>query len=83
MAIGQHGARPVYVGELPVQAARWTLAQIYAHELTIKAAAEGSRLKAIQALASDPMVRDFKEAGDIPDALVNAQGDRLAPFRKT
>jgi len=51
--------------------------------LTIKAAAEGSRLKAIQALASDPMVRDFKEAGDIPDALVNAQGDRLAPFRKT
>ena len=80
--IGQHGARPVYVGDLPPQAARWTLAQIYAHELTIEAAAEGSRAKAIQALACDPMVRDFHEARAILDALVEAQGDRLAPFRK-
>ena len=80
--IGQHGARPVYVGDLPPQAARWTLAQIYAHELTIDAAAEGSRQKAIQALACDPMVRDFHEARDILDALVEAQGDRLAPFRR-
>ena len=79
--IGQHGARPVYVGDLPPQAARWTLAQIYAHELTIEAAAEGSRAKAIQALACDPMVRDFHEARAILDALVEAQGDRLAPFR--
>ena len=80
--IGQHGARPVDVGDLPPQAARWTLAQIYAHELTIEAAAEGSRAKAIQALACDPMVRDFHEARAILDALVEAQGDRLAPFRK-
>ena len=76
--IGQHGARPVYVGDLPPQAARWTLAQIYAHELTIEAAAEGSRAKAIQALACDPMVRVFHEAR----AILEAQGDRLAPFRK-
>jgi len=80
--IGPHGAQPVHVGELPAQAARWTLAQIYAHELTIDAAAEGSRQKAIQALACDPMVRDFSEAVEILDALVEAQGDRLSAFRK-
>jgi alpha-galactosidase len=80
--IGQHGARPVRVGELPPVAARWTLAQIYAHELMIEAAAEGSRDKAIQALACDPMVLDFHEPAKILDALVEAQGDRLAPFRK-
>lgn len=79
--VGQHGAQPVYVGELPAQAARWTVAQVYAHELMIEAAAEGSRTKALQALASDPMVRDFAEPRIILDALVAAQGDRLAAFR--
>ena len=49
----------------------------------IDAAAEGSRQKALQALASDPMVRDFGEAAQILDALVEAQGERLAPFRKS
>lgn len=79
--VGQHGAHPVHVGELPPQAARWTLSQIYAHELMIEAAAEGSREKAIQALACDPMVRDFHEPAKILDALIAVQGDRLAAFR--
>ncbi len=78
--VGQHGARPVHVGELPAQAARWTLAQIYAHELMVDAAIEGSREKALQALACDPMVRDFYEPKVILDALIAAQGDRLAAF---
>lgn len=80
--VGQHGARPVQVGDLPAPAARWTLAQIYAHEIMIEAAAERSREKAIQALACDPMVVDFQEPERILDALVEAQGDRLAAFRK-
>lgn len=80
--IGQQGARPVFVGELPPVAARWTLPQIYAHELMIDAAVEQSREKALQALASDPMVRDFCEPEKILDALVEAQGGRLGAFRK-
>jgi alpha-galactosidase len=80
--VGQHGARPVFVGDLPAQAARWTLAQIYAHELTIEAAAEQSRSKAIQALACDPMIRDFHEAEQVLDALIEVQGDRLNSFVK-
>lgn len=79
--IGMNGACPVHVGELPPVAARWTLAQIYAHELLVDAAAEQSRFKAIQALACDPMVRDFSEPEKILDALVAAQGERLAAFR--
>ena len=80
--VGMHGASSVSVGEMPPQAARWTLAQIYANELIIDAAAEGSRRKALQALASDPMIRDFREAGEVLDALVVAQQGRLDPFRK-
>jgi alpha-galactosidase len=81
-AIGSTGARPIYAGELPPQAARWSLAQIYAHELTVDAAVEGSRRKAIQALAADPMIRDFHEAEEVFDALVKGQGDRLKRFRR-
>lgn len=80
--IGQDGARSVFAGNLPPQAARWSLAQIYAHELTVEAAVEQSRGKAIQAMASDPMIRDFREAVKVFDALVKAHGNRLRAFRK-
>lgn len=80
--VGQHGARPVQVGDLPAPAARWTLAQIYAHEILIEAAAEQSRTKAIQALACDPMVLNFAEPARILDALIEAQEGRLEVFRK-
>lgn len=79
--VGQHGARSVSVGEMPPQAARWTLAQIYANELMIEAAAEGSRQKALQALASDPMIRSFREAREVLDALITAQQGRLDGFK--
>lgn len=81
--VGQHGARAVQAGEMPAQAARWTLAQIYANELMIEAAAEGSREKAIQAMACDPMIRDFREAKEVLDVLVVAQQGRLDAFKCT
>lgn len=79
--IGQHGAQPIHVGELPPFAARWTLAQIYAIELMIDAAVEGSREKALQALACDPMILNFHEPKKVLDALVAVQGERLSAFR--
>jgi alpha-galactosidase len=79
--VGPNGVRPVFVGDLPPQAARWSAAQIYAHELTVEAAVEGSRRKALMALACDPMIRDFAEARRVLDALVKAQGPRLKAFR--
>ena len=80
--IGSKGARSVHIGEMPAQAARWSLAQIYAHELTVDAAVEGSRDKAIQALGCDPEMTDINEVEAVFDALVEAQGDRLKRFRK-
>ncbi len=80
--IGSYGARPLPVGELPAQAARWSLAHIYAHELFVEAAVEGSRKKAIQALACDSMMLSFAEVQEVFDAIVRAQGPRLARFRK-
>ena len=79
--VGQSGAKPVYVGELPAQVARWSIAQFYTHELTVEAAVEGSRQKAIMALACDAMVRDFDEARVVLDALIEAQDGRLDRFR--
>ena len=81
-AVGSYGAKPLYVGELPPQAARWSLATIYTHELTVDAAIEGSRKKALMALACDPMILNFTEVEPLFDALIEAQGPRLARFRK-
>ncbi len=75
------GADPVAIGDLPPQAARWSAAQIHAHELTVDAAVEGSRRTALMALACDPMIRDFDEARRCFDLLVKAQGARLKAFR--
>jgi len=80
--VGSGGARPLYVGDLPPQAARWSLATIYAHELMVDAAIEGSRAKALMALACDPMMVNFGEVEPVFDAIVEAQEDRLARFRK-
>jgi len=80
--VGSCGARSIFAGELPTEAARWSLAQIYAHELLVDAAIEGSRDKALQALASDPMMANFHEVEPLFDALVEAHGPRLARFRK-
>ena len=80
--VGSHGARPIFVGELPIQAARWSLATFHVHELMVDAAVEGSREKALQALACDPMMLNFREVEPVFDALVEAQGPRLARFRK-
>jgi len=81
--IGQGGARSIAVGEMPAVAARWTLPHIYNNEMIIEAAVERNRMKAIQAMASDHMIRDFHEAVAVFDALVEAHGDRLADFRKS
>lgn len=80
--IGTHGARPLFVGELPPQAARWSLAHVYAHELVADAAVEGSRHKALQALACDSMMLNFNEVEPLFNAIVEAHGPRLARFRK-
>ena len=50
--------------------------------MLVDAAIEGSRDKALQALACDPMMANFHEVEPLFDALVEAHGPRLARFRK-
>ena len=76
------GCRPIYVGPLPVVAARWSLATIYQQELLVDAAVLGKRMLALQALASDPQIISLDEAEEVLDALIKAHGKRLARFRK-
>ena len=80
--VGSGGARPAFAGELPPQAARWSMAQVQAQELMVEAAVEGCRRKALMALACDPMMLNFDEVEPLFDAIVAAQGPRLARFRK-
>ena len=80
-SIGPAETRPVHVGELPPAAARWTVARVYQHELLVDAAVSGDRKKALQALVSDEQIVSLDEAEKILDALVKAQGERLARFR--
>ncbi len=80
--VGSGGARPIHAGTLPLQAARWSLAQIHTQELMVDAAVEGSRQKALMALACDPMMQNFHEVEPLFDAIVAAQGPRLVRFRK-
>ena len=73
----------MHVGELPPQVARWSVAHFYTHELVVEAAVEGSRQKALMALACDAMIRDFGEPRVVLDALIEAQDGRLDRFRAT
>jgi alpha-galactosidase/6-phospho-beta-glucosidase family protein len=80
--VGAGGARPIYVGDLPPQCARWSLNHVFVHELVVDAAVEGSRAKALQAMACDAMTLNFHEVEPLFDALVEAQTPRLDRFRR-
>ncbi len=81
-SIGPAETRPLHVGELPPACARWTVARVYQHELLVDAAFSGDRRKALQALVSDEQIISLEEAEKVLDALVKAQGERLARFRR-
>jgi len=76
------GCRPIYVGPLPVVAARWALATIYQQELLVDAAVLGKRDLALQAMVSDPQIISLDEAEKVLDGLVKAHGKRLSRFSK-
>lgn len=81
-SIGTYGARPISLPPLPAQAARWSSATFYSHELVVDAAIEGCRKKALMAMACDPMLTNLNDVEPLFDAIVEAQEDRLAQFRK-
>jgi len=60
--LGLHGVKGVSMGDLPPIAAEFCNRQKIIVDLAVKAAVEGDRVAAVQALALDPMVDDLSVA---------------------
>lgn len=75
---GRIEGRPV--GALPMPIAEWCRRQVEIHRLTARAALEGSRDLALQALLIDPTLPDASTAGRVLDALLDAHRTHLPRF---
>ncbi len=82
--ISAEGVRPVFAGDLPRPIA--TLCRLHSdvHEITVKAALEGSRSLFIEALGLDPSSggADFSELPNLADELLEANRQYLPRFFK-
>jgi 6-phospho-beta-glucosidase len=80
--IGADGPRPLTVGPLRPEL-RGLLQQVKAYEeLTIKAAVEGDRGAAFQALLANPLVPSATVARALRDELIEAHADYLPQFAR-
>jgi alpha-galactosidase len=74
------GAQPLTVGALP----RGVLSTLEPHvvnqELIVRAALEGDRQLALQAMANDPLVHDLTKARSMLDELLVAHAEHLPQF---
>lgn len=79
--IGPEGISGQGVGELPVEIANLLTARLEQIELTVDAAIQKSRAKALAALSADPMVPSAEIAARILDDAILADPINLAVFR--
>lgn len=82
--ISAEGIKPVFSGELPGSIGSLCRLHSDVHELTVKAALEGSRDLFIEALSLDPSSgnADFSELCDMADDLLKANKEYLPRFFK-
>lgn len=78
--VGAAGVTGLAVGPLPDGIAAVLTARVLQQEITVRAAIEGDRDLAVQALALDPLVPDPASAVAILDDAVKAHGDVLGRF---
>ena len=71
---------PIAVGRLPEPILSISERMVRIHELTVDAALNGDRGKALEALLIDPLTRDFNDAGKTLDELLKANRDYLPQF---
>ena len=76
------GVAPEPAGDLPGVIGSWCRLHSDVHELTLRAALEGSRDLLVQALCLDPLTAgaDFSEIGEMADELLNANKAWLPRF---
>ena len=81
--VGAAGITGLCVGPLPEAIAAVLTARAHQQQITVRAAVEGSRELALQALALDPLVPDPATARAILDDAVAAHGASMARFAPT
>ena len=85
VAIDSFGFHPVHFGELPPAIAAWTNLHGAVQDLTVRAAVEGDRQLALQALLLDPMCyhTEVQQIEAMLDELLEANRDWLPQFYTT
>ncbi|MEC0266787.1 MULTISPECIES: hypothetical protein [Paenibacillus] len=80
--VGSSGIHPWASGDLPGPVGSLCRLHADVHELTLKAALEGSRETLIEALSLDPLsgLADFSELGELADSLLRANRSWLPRF---
>jgi alpha-galactosidase len=80
--VNANGITPKPSGELPGAIGSICRLHVDVHELTVRAALEGSRDLLVQALTLDPLSAgaDFSEIGDLADDLLLANREWLPRF---
>lgn len=78
--ISSAGAQPLSVGPLPSGVLNTVQQHVTNQEMLVDAALNGDRQLALQALISDPLVRDFRSAPRLLDELLLAQKAYLPQF---
>jgi alpha-galactosidase len=76
------GIHPVHVGAFPEPVAEILRREVIVAQLSVDAAIEGSREKALQCLLLDPVVNDFELAKQILDDYLTSYKEYLPQFWK-
>ncbi|MBV9597745.1 MAG: hypothetical protein JOZ87_12870 [Chloroflexi bacterium] len=76
------GAQPLTVGALPLGVLSTLEPHVVNQEMIVRAALEGDRQLALQAMANDPLVHDLTRARSILDELLVAHETYLPQFRR-
>ena len=75
------GAFPHVVGALPLGVLSTLEPHVVNQELIVRAALEGDRQLALQAMVNDPLVHDLRKAEAILDELLAAHAEYLPQFK--
>jgi alpha-galactosidase/6-phospho-beta-glucosidase family protein len=76
------GAHPLTVGSLPNGVLSTIQPHVVNQEMIARAALEGDRVLALQAMVNDPLVPDLETARKLLDDLIDAHADFLPQFKQ-
>lgn len=75
--VGANGVRPIAVGNVPTQIQQFIYPHILRQEMIVDASLKTDKRLALQALLSDPLVRNYDTAEKMLDELLKANSEAL------